>query len=155
MTKIYITCTYFIVLRDKELHRAVIPQEDSTLQSSHMPKQTLSATFHYFLALIHRTLVISLYPQLPSASEEILTDFEYQYFYSVEINIFLALSRSSSLTKAVATEAGKHHMDPDISFSSPLFPRTIGFMVEGMQYFSGNLHVYFQTPVLTSSLPCG
>ena len=58
ITKICITCTCFTVLRGRELHRAVILQEDSTLQSSRMPEQTLSAIFHYYVpAPTHRTLV--------------------------------------------------------------------------------------------------
>lgn len=58
MTSVYITYTGFTVLHNRELHRAVILQEDNTLQSSHMPEQTLTATFHYLSALTHRTLVM-------------------------------------------------------------------------------------------------
>lgn len=65
MTKIYITCACFTVLhhRDSEVsevsaHRAMILQEDSMLQSSRMPEQTLSATLHYLPALTHRTLAM-------------------------------------------------------------------------------------------------
>lgn len=64
MTKIYITCTCVTVLHDRELHRAVMLQEDSTSQSSYMPEGTLSAILHYLPVLAHRILVvISLFSQ--------------------------------------------------------------------------------------------
>lgn len=58
MTKIYITCTCVTVLHDRELHRAEILQEDSTLQSSYMPEWTLSATLHYLPVLTHKIIVV-------------------------------------------------------------------------------------------------
>ena len=43
------------------------------------------------------------------------------------------MSRSFILTKAVATETKKHHMDPANTFSTLCLPRTIQLIVDKMQ----------------------